>query len=108
MEKTSAETLAKESADRTAARLERAAAGAHDMVDRATDAAMSASQRMSATGADLAASASRWTEATRERVRRNPFAAIGVAVGIALGMVLGAGLFFQRRERWTDRETHAH
>lgn len=108
MEKTSAETMAKESAEKASAGIEKASAGAHNMVDQATETAMAATQRMGEASAELAASANRWTEATRERVRRNPFAAIGVAVGAALGMVLAAGLWFQRRERWSDRETHAH
>jgi ElaB/YqjD/DUF883 family membrane-anchored ribosome-binding protein len=112
MEKTTPETYAKESAERAGARIEKVSAGAHEAVDQATEAAIAATRRMGAAGADLAASATasanRWTEATRERVRRNPFASIGVAVGAALGMVLAAGLWFQRRERWTDRETHAH
>ncbi len=108
MEKTSPEMMAKESAEQATGRIEKTSAGAHQMLDQATEAAIGATQRMGAAGAELAAGASRWTEATRERVRRNPFAAIGVAVGAALGMVLAAGLWFQRRERWTDRETHAH
>lgn len=110
MEKTSPETLAKESAERTGAKIEQASAGAHQMVDTAAEAAMTATQRMGAASEQLAASASRWTEATRERVRRNPFASLGVAIGAAIGMVVAAGLLFQRRsgERWSDRETHAH
>lgn len=108
MEKTSPETIAKETTDKTTARIEKASVGAHEALDRATEAAMDATQRVGTAGADLAASATRWTEATRERVRRNPFASIGVAFGAALGMVLAAGLWFQRRERWTDRHTHAH
>jgi ElaB/YqjD/DUF883 family membrane-anchored ribosome-binding protein len=108
MEKTSPETMAKELAENAAARIEKATAGTHDMIDQTAETAMAATQRVGAAGAHLAASASRWTDATRERVRRNPFASIGVAVGAAIGMVLAAGLFFQRRERWSDRETHAH
>jgi ElaB/YqjD/DUF883 family membrane-anchored ribosome-binding protein len=107
MEKTSPQTFVKESSEQAAAKIEKASAGAHDMLDSATDTALTATQRMGAAGAELAESAGRWTEATRERVRRNPFASIGVAVGVAIGMVVGAGLFF-RRGRWTDRHTHAH
>ncbi|MGE5468169.1 MAG: hypothetical protein ACM3Y9_12170 [Ignavibacteria bacterium] len=108
MEKTSPEQLAKETTERASARIEQASAGAHEMLDRAADTALSATQRMSAAGAEFAASANRWTDATRERVRRNPIASLGVAVGAAIGMVLAAGFLFQRRERWTDRHTHAH
>jgi ElaB/YqjD/DUF883 family membrane-anchored ribosome-binding protein len=106
MEK-SPQTFVKESADQVAGKIETASAGAHDMLDSAADAAKTATKRVSEAGAELAESAGRWTEATRERVRRNPFASLGVAVGVAIGMVVGAGLFF-RRGRWTDRHTHAH
>lgn len=105
MEKTSPETFAKETTERTTAQIEKASSGAHEAVDRATEVAVGATKRVGAASADLAATASRWTEATREQVRRNPFASIGVAVGAALGMVLAAGLWFQHRE---DRHTHAH
>lgn len=108
MEKISPETMAKESVEKASSRIEQASAGAHEMVDQASEAAKSTTRRMGAAGAEFAATAGRWTEATRETVRRNPFASIGVAVGAALGMVLAAGLWFQRRERWNDRETHAH
>lgn len=108
MEKASPESIARQSSETASSAIEKASTGAHEMVEQAAEAARGATQRTAKAGADLAASASRWTEATREQVRRNPFASIGVAVGAALGMVLAAGLWFQRRERWTDRETHAH
>lgn len=107
MEKYTPETI-RDTSDKAATKIEKASGSAHEILDTATDAALSATQRVGETGAQLAASATRWTEATRERVRRNPFASIGVAVGVVLGMVLGAGMIFQRRERWTDHHTHAH
>lgn len=108
MEKTSPETIAKESSERAAAKIEKASAGAHDMLDQATETALTATQRMGAASAELAASATRFTEATRERVRRNPIFSIGIAVGVAVATVLGAGLLLQRRGRWANRHTHAH
>ncbi len=108
MEKTSPEKIAKESSELAATGIEKASTSAHATIDQATEAALSATERISAASANIAAGASRLTEATREQVRRNPFASIGVAVGVALGMVaIGAGWFF-RRERWTNRHTHAH
>jgi len=107
MEKTP-ETIARESSELAAASIERASAGAQAILGKAADSAVAATRRVGSASAELASSASRLTEATRERVRRNPFTSIGVAVGVAVATVLGAGLFLQRRERWTDRHTHAH
>lgn len=98
MENTSPETTAKVLSNKASNQLERASSGVHEVVEQATDAALAASRRMSEAGAQLASTASRLTEATRERVRRNPFASIGIAIGVAVGMALGAEYLYHRRE----------
>jgi ElaB/YqjD/DUF883 family membrane-anchored ribosome-binding protein len=104
MENTSPETTAKVLSNKASNQIERTSSGVQQMVEQATDTALAASRRMGEAGAQLASTAGRWTEATRERVRRNPFTSIGIAVGVAVGMALGAEYLYHRRER----HLHSH
>lgn len=108
MENTSPEAIAKASTEKAAAQIEKASASTQKMVGQAADAALAATERLGAAGAQVASTAGRLTDATRDRVRRSPIASLGVAVGVALGMALGAGWLYQRREhrRWDHSHSH--
>lgn len=105
---TSTETLTRAMADRATSQIERASATAQEAVGQATDAALVASRRLSAAGAQLANAADRWTEATRDYVRRNPFASLGVAMGVAAGLALGAEFLYRHRDREDELESRHH
>jgi ElaB/YqjD/DUF883 family membrane-anchored ribosome-binding protein len=89
-------------ADKATSQVERASSTAHEAVGQATDAAMIAGRRISAVGAQMANTADRWTEVTRDYVRRNPIASIGVAMGVAASLVLGAEFLYRHRDRDED------
>lgn len=108
METTSSETIARAISDKASGQIERVAAGAQQAVGEATDAALVASRRLGVAGAQLASAADRWTEATREYVRRNPFASLGVAVGLAVGVALGAEFFYKHRGERSAERRHPH
>jgi len=70
--------------------VERVAAGAHDAVDKAAEAAAAAARIVEQKSEVLKAAQERYLEGCRERVRDNPLAAIGIALaaGIALSFLL--------------------
>ena len=66
---------------------DRAAATAHETVDRVAGAAHSAARTVEAKGGEFIAASDRYLEQTRESVRASPFASVGIA--LAAGFVLG-------------------
>lgn len=72
--------------ERTAAGIEKASSTAHQTVDRLASAAASAKESLLASGEEWAAQGQQYMEQTRQAVRNNPLAAIGIAV--AAGILL--------------------
>lgn len=71
--------------------VERAAAGAHDAVDFAADAAGAAAKAVDKKGAQLVKLHGRYMESARERVRENPLTALGIAAaaGAVVSLLIG-------------------
>ena len=90
----SGKSASSDSAVNLAPLVEQMAAGAHDAVDKAADAATAAARMVDEKGGKLLNTVreqqSRYVEGCRERVRDNPLAAVGVALaaGIALSFLL--------------------
>ncbi len=70
--------------------VERVAAGAHDAVDKAANAATAAAKLVEKRGEQLKAVQARYLDGCREQVRDNPLAAIGIAVaaGFLISLLL--------------------
>ena len=70
--------------------VERVAAGAHDAVDKAADAASAAARMVEKKGGALKAVQQRYLDSCRDQVRDNPLAALGVAVtaGFLISLLL--------------------
>ncbi|HEX5391954.1 MAG TPA: hypothetical protein VFW68_01645 [Rhodocyclaceae bacterium] len=96
---TSTETLTRAMADKASSQIERATAAAQEAVGQASTATLAASRRLRIAKEQLAVTADRWTESTRDYVRRNPFASLGVAMGVAASLALGAEFLYRHRER---------
>lgn len=107
---TSTESLTRTLADKASSQIDRASVTAQEAVGQAADAAQVAAQaagrRLGVAKEQLAIAADRWTETTREYVRRNPFASIGVAMGVAVSLALGAEFLYRHRDR--DLSEHRH
>ena len=72
--------------ERASATVERASSTAHQAVDRLASQAQAAKERLVASGEQWAEQGQHYVEHTRELVRANPLAAVGIAV--AAGIVL--------------------
>jgi ElaB/YqjD/DUF883 family membrane-anchored ribosome-binding protein len=72
--------------------LDRMSEGAHSAVDRATETAEQIAQRFGEKSDELLAMKDDYLESTREYVRENPFAALGIA--------LAAGYLFAKITSW--------
>ncbi len=72
--------------ERASASIERASSGAHQTVDRLASQAQAAKERLLASGEQWASQGQHYVDQTREMVRANPLAAVGIAV--AAGMLL--------------------
>jgi len=72
--------------ERASASIDRGASAAHQTVDRLSSQAQAAKERLMASGEQWAEQGQQYVEHTREMVRANPLAAIGIAV--AAGMLL--------------------
>lgn len=72
--------------ERTSANIDRAASAAQQTVDRLASSAQAAKERLAASGEQWAEQGQQYLEQTREAVRANPLAAVGIAV--AAGMLL--------------------
>jgi len=70
--------------DRAQAGIDRAAASAHQTVDKLASAAFSTKDRLMATGEQWYAQGERGVEYTRELVRSNPLASIGIALAAGI------------------------
>lgn len=71
-------------AERAASRIDRLSSGAHATVDRFAEKASNAAARLGNTGDQLMVAQDRLMEPARERVRRYPIVAVGVAFGVGL------------------------
>jgi ElaB/YqjD/DUF883 family membrane-anchored ribosome-binding protein len=71
-------------AERAAAGIDRLTSGAHAAVDRVADKASSAAARLDNTREQLMAAQARLMQPARERVRRYPIVAVGLAIGLGL------------------------
>lgn len=72
--------------ERASANIDRASSTAHQTVDRLSAQAQAAKERLMASGEQWAEQGQQYMEQTREVVRANPLAAIGIAV--AAGILL--------------------
>lgn len=72
--------------ERASASIDRASSSAHDTVDKLASSAQAAKERLLASGEQWASQGQQYMEQTREMVRANPLAAVGIA--IAAGMLL--------------------
>lgn len=72
--------------ERASAKLERASSAAHQTVDKLASQAQAAKERLAASSEEWAEQGQQYVEHTREMVRANPLAAIGIAV--AAGILL--------------------
>lgn len=72
--------------ERAQAGIDRAASSAHQTVDRLASAALSTKDRLLATGEQWYAQGQRGIEYSREAVRANPLAAVGIA--LAAGYII--------------------
>lgn len=70
--------------EQAVAGVESMASGAHHAVDRVAGTVAAAARQLGETGHDLMAAQQRWTQASRETVRRHPFSAVAIAVGIGV------------------------
>ncbi|HEU5178467.1 MAG TPA: DUF883 C-terminal domain-containing protein [Burkholderiales bacterium] len=70
--------------------LERASSTAHDAIDRATQTASQYAERFGEKAEEWLEMKDTWVEGTREYVRENPIAALGIAVaaGYVLSMLM--------------------
>ena len=73
-------------ADNASATVDKIASGAHQAVDRIASAATSAASQFGVKGDEMLQAKDRMMESTREYVRDNPMAAIGIA--LAAGFIL--------------------
>lgn len=72
--------------ERASASIDRASSGAHQTVDRLASQAQAARERLMASGEEWAQQGQQYMEQTRDMVRANPLAAVGIAV--AAGILL--------------------
>ncbi|HLU76479.1 MAG TPA: hypothetical protein VKZ48_01095 [Burkholderiales bacterium] len=72
--------------ERASANIERASSSAHQTVDKLASQAQAAKERLAASGEQWAEQGQQYLEQTRDMVRANPLAAIGIAV--AAGILL--------------------
>ena len=70
--------------ERAQAGIDRAASSAHQAVDKVAAAALSTKDRLMATGEQWYSQSQRGVEYTRECVRSNPLAAIGIALAAGI------------------------
>jgi ElaB/YqjD/DUF883 family membrane-anchored ribosome-binding protein len=73
-------------ADNASATVDKIASGAHQAVDRIASAATSAASQFGVKGDEMLEAKDRMLESTREYVRDNPMAALGIA--LAAGFIL--------------------
>ena len=66
--------------------IDRLSSGAHDVVERASGAAVMAAEQLGAKSQELLAARDQWMNATRGYVKEHPLAALGVA--LAAGYLL--------------------
>ena len=71
-------------AEKAASGIERLTSGAHATVDRVAEKASTAAARLGSTGDQLMVAQDRLMKPARERVRRYPIVAIGIAIGVGL------------------------
>lgn len=72
--------------EKAVAGIESLAGSAHEAVDRVADSMVAAARQLGGQGRELLASQHRWTEASRDTVRRHPIAS--VAIALAAGVLL--------------------
>lgn len=71
-------------AEKTIASIGRLTSGAHATVDRVAEKASTAAARLGSKGEQLMVAQDRLMQPARERVRRYPIVAIGIAIGVGL------------------------